>query len=109
VEAWAVTNWLSANPFRVGAKDPATLTAAQINKELDRLDKESRKVVEELIDAGRGSETSHETMTMTDPLARQYQAVWERQADLHEEVRRRYGPDAPSRLPIKRGWWGPRR
>lgn len=95
---------------RISKKDPKTLTATQINKELDKLDAESSKVNDALINAGRGSETFNETMKMTDPLAREFQAIAYRQSDLRVEIHGRYGPGAPSRLPTdKRGWYGPRK
>ena len=90
-------------------KDPATMTASQINKELDALGKASSKITDEMIAAGRGRERPSETREMTDPLSLKALTIWDRQMTLHSEIERRYGPRAPSRLPIKRGWYGPRK
>jgi hypothetical protein len=75
------------------------MSASQINKALDRLDKQSSKVTDEFIDAGRGRERPSEIRQMTDPLARRYMAVADAQHELRAEIARRYGPGAPSRLP----------
>jgi hypothetical protein len=88
-------------------KDPATMTAAQINAELDRLDVERGKANDTLIEAGRGSETAEETGRKPDPLAMRWRVISDRQYALRAEISRRYGPGAPSRLPKGRGF-GPR-
>lgn len=80
-------------------KDPATMTAAQINHELDRLDVLRGKLNDEFISAGRGHETADETYRKTDSLALRWREASDRQAVLRTEVSRRYGPGAPSRLP----------
>ena len=77
----------------------ATWGAAAINKNLDRLERESSAITDALIAAGRGSERPSEMRGKTDPLTVLYfQNVSD--ADLlRDEVRRRYGPGAPRRLP----------
>lgn len=86
----------SPNPV---TKDPAVMPAAQLNRELDRLDALNGKLTDEFIQAGRGSERASETLAKDDPLARRYIAIWSRRKDLQHEIERRYGPGAPSRLP----------
>lgn len=87
-------------------RDPATLTAAQLNKELDKLDAESSKVNDALIEAGRGNETADETWEKEDSLSMRWRKIADRRMDLKNEISQRYGPGAPSRLP--KGF-GPRR
>lgn len=94
-------------PTKKAAKDPATMTASEINKELDRLDAESSAVTQELIDTGRGSELTSETLKKTDPLSLRAAANNERQSDLRREISARYGPNAPSRLPAGQKGFGP--
>lgn len=89
------------------AKDPATMTAGEVNRELDRLDKKRRAIGQEMIDAGRGHETYSETWKMTDPLALRWQEVAGRERDLRWEIDRRMGPGHHSRLPAGR-FFGPR-
>lgn len=73
--------------------------AAEINKRLDVLDKESSGIVDEFIAAGRGYERPSETIRKTDPLALRYIQNWQDKSMLRDEIARRYGPGAPSRLP----------
>lgn len=80
-------------------KDVRTLSASQINHELDSLHKKRSKINEEMIAAGRGHETWVETAKKTDPLALKHNAIADRMRDLRWEIERRYGPGAPSRLP----------
>lgn len=77
----------------------STMTASQINRELDALDKKMSKINDRFIEAGRGHERPSETMQKDDPLAREWQAVSARRHELRLEIQRRYGPGAPSRLP----------
>lgn len=81
------------------AKSPAVMTAGQINKELDALDKRRSKLLDEMIAAGRGTERWSETAVKTDELALRMIAVSDRTSALRYEITRRYGPGAPSRLP----------
>lgn len=76
-----------------------TLGAAEINKLLDALDKESSGITDEFIAAGRGSERPTEIIRMTDPLALRYIQNWKDADILRDEIARRYGPGAPRRLP----------
>jgi hypothetical protein len=85
--------------FRLDGVDTSLLTAGQINKALDKVDKASSKLVDEFIAAGRGRELPSETMTKSDPLARKYVQLWEERSQLRAEVEHRYGPGAPQRLP----------
>ncbi len=73
--------------------------AAVINKALDTLDKEQSKLNGALIEAGFGHVMLQEIMRMDHPVAQQYAVVSSQIALLHEEIERRYGPGAPSRLP----------
>lgn len=77
------------------------LTASQINKKLDALDKRGSKLNQQFIDAGRGDETADETYTKNDPLALQWREVHDEKYVLRAEIKRRYGPGAPSRLPLR--------
>lgn len=88
-------------------KDPRDMTAGEINRELDGLDKKRSKLNDEFIEAGRGSETVNETWKKDDPLALRYKELSNRHGDLQREIHARYGPGAPSRLPKGR-FFGPR-
>lgn len=87
--------------------DVERMTAGQINKALDRLEKESSKITDELIAAGRGNQRPSEMRNLTDPLSLRYWSVASQQQLLRDEVTARYGPGAPHRLPTGRGF-GPR-
>ncbi len=89
-------------------KPTAQMTAAEINRELDKLSEHSEKITDKMIAAGRGSERPSDYLKKTDPLSVQARDVSQRISDLQDEIGLRYGPRAPSRLPIKRGFWGPR-
>lgn len=102
-----LTERMRNKPFKVGlyASDalgggiPATMTAGQINKRLDQLDKESSKLTDEMIAAGRGYEKPSETFTKSDPLAERIKRNFNERTNLQREIEHRYGPGAPSRLP----------
>jgi hypothetical protein len=96
-------------PTQKAAKDPATMTASEINKELDRLDTESSAITDELIAVGRGSELTSETLKGSDPISLRARANFERRSDLRREISSRYGPNAPSRLPAGKKGFGPRK
>jgi hypothetical protein len=83
------------------------MTPGEINRELDKLSKRGSILNEKMIAAGRGYETSSETMSSknTDPLTVEYQLNAARSYDLRYEISRRWGPGAPARFPA--GW--PRR
>lgn len=78
---------------------PARMTAGAINRELDRLDAKSSAIIDALIAAGRGHEPASETMRKDDHLSLRYRANADRRFELRAEIARRYGPEAPSRLP----------
>lgn len=80
-------------------KDPAVMTAGEINRELDALDKRNDKNTEAFIAAGRGHERPSDYLGKEDPLSREAAAIWERRKNLRAEMERRYGPNPPSRLP----------
>ena len=100
-------NLLSVHTTKMAARARKRLTreqveamgAAAINKWMDVLDKESSGLMDEFIAAGRGRERLQEIVRMTDPLAVRYIQNWEDSSLLRDEIARRYGPGAPSRLP----------
>ncbi len=96
----------SANPRE--KKDTRDMTAGEINRELDSLDKKRSKLNDEFIAAGRGHETVNETWKKDDPLALRYKEISNRHGDLRNEISARMGPGAPSRLPKGR-FFGPRK
>lgn len=81
------------------AKPPECMTAGEINKALDRLDKIGSKLTDEFIAAGRGHELPSETFKKDDPLAKRYIENANARSRLRAEIAARYGPGAPSRLP----------
>ena len=83
---------------------PSGMTASTINKELDRLDKVNLKICDAMIQAGRGSEKYLETLEKRrdynpDNLTILFCEVHYRRGQLQNEIKRRMGPDAPSRFP----------
>lgn len=86
--------------------DSADMTPGQINKALDKLDVRSSKNTRAFIDAGRGYERPFDAdgeigyLSKSDPLSREALAIWEKQKSLRNEIARRYGPGAPSRMPL---------
>lgn len=100
-------NLLSVHTTKMAARVRKVLTrelvesmgAAEINKSLDALDKESSAITDEFIAAGRGSERPWDIVKMTDPLALRYIQNWKDADLLRDEITRRYGPGAPRRLP----------
>ena len=77
------------------------LTASVINTYLDRLDVASATLTDIFIDEGRGLELPSETFRMSDPLALLYQRTSNLRSMLRNEISRRYGPNAPRRLPTR--------
>lgn len=75
------------------------MSASQINKLLDRYEKESSEITDEFIQVGRGLEKPTETFKKDDLLARKYIANYNMRSRLRSEIERRYGPGAPARLP----------
>jgi len=91
-----------ARAFRVSPKDPATMTAGEINKELDKLDQISSGLTSQFIEMGRGDWKQSDIRAKAktgDELSAQHTAVSDRQRSLSIEIELRYGPGAPSRLP----------
>lgn len=88
-----------ADEMKLSTTDPAGMTAGQINRELDKLEKLRDAITSEFIATGRGHERPSETDTMSDPLALRDHALRSRFSALHGEIDRRYGPGAPYRLP----------
>lgn len=87
------------------------MSAGSINRELDRLEWLRDRLLNRAIEAGRGFETFSETRVKAeagDPLALELVTVSDRARDLRLEIEARYGPNPPRRLPIRRGWYGPR-
>ena len=84
-------------------KHPSEMTPGEINKRLDRHDKLGSALNHEMIAAGRGNERPSEYLhsSKTDPLSKKLQDHYKLHTALHNEIERRYGPGAPSRLPIK--------
>lgn len=82
-----------------------SMGAAEINKRMDALEDEHFKIVRELIDAGRGRETSMDVARKTDPLSMAFNQVYEDTMLLRREIELRAGPNV-KRLP--RGF-GPRK
>lgn len=86
---------------RENPADVRTMQAGAINRELDRLDLQNRRLTDAFIEAGRGDERPSETLRKdpaTDPLAAKYQTLSARRAELRHEVARRAGPGV-NRLP----------
>lgn len=95
---------------KISTKDPETMTAREINVELDKLSEQDSRIAQEMIAQGRGHELYKETRLKTDPLSVHRQTIYLRISRLRDEINARYGPDAPSRLPThQRGFFGPRK
>jgi hypothetical protein len=93
--------------FKISTKAPVAMTAAEINKELDKLDAQDSILGDLMIEGGRGHERPSEYHRMTDPLSMELRKNSDRRQDLRIEIEMRYGPNPPSRLPTGRGF-GPR-
>lgn len=78
--------------MRIATTDPATMTAASINKELDHLSEASSRNTQAMIDAGRGRERPTDWVGRNDPLTVEYRALLDRRWMLIAEVERRAGP-----------------
>lgn len=93
--------------FKISMKAPATMTAAEINKELNKLDGQDTTLGNLMIETGRGYERPSEYLKLTDPLSMELRKNSDRRQGLRIEISLRYGPNPPSRLPT--GWgFGPR-
>lgn len=93
--------------FKISTKGPAAMSAAEVNKELDKLDEQNSTLGSLMIEAGRGYERPSEYLKMTDPLALELRKNSDRRQALRIEINLRYGQSPPSRLPTGRGF-GPR-
>jgi hypothetical protein len=82
-------------------KDPAAMTAGEVNRELERLSAESSVNCRKFIEAGRGHETWETISRAADPLAVEEQRIHARRQALLVEVRRECGPDF---YEFPRGW-----
>lgn len=90
--------------MKISQRDPATMTAGQINRELDKLDAYASALNDKFIEAGREQEKIWESLKKDDPLSQQLKALTHRRWALRREIEIRYGPDAPWRLPTGRGF-----
>lgn len=75
------------------------MTASEINRAMDRIERESSALTDAMIEAGRGNERPSETVKKSDPLATRFVEIENDRALLRGEIERRYGPGAPRRLP----------
>ena len=98
--------------FKISSIDPTTMTAGQINKELDKLDAQDSQLGQLMlmlmIDSERGYERPSDYRDKTDALSVELRRLADRRMALHIERDLRYGPGAPPRLPLGRGF-GPRK
>lgn len=76
------------------------MTNGDINKGLDRLDGASSILTDVMIEEGRGHELPSQTFLRGDPLSVLYKQLFDIRTILRNEVSLRYGPGAPSRLPV---------
>lgn len=76
------------------------MTNGDVNKGLDRLDEARLALNDVMIEEGRGYELPSQTFLMSDPLSVLYKKLFDLHSILRNEVSRRYGPGAPSRLPV---------
>lgn len=80
-------------------KKPAVMSAAEINRELDRLDAQDSALGDEIIAAGLGHVLLLDLLKMEGELPTRARAIFDRRHDLRHEITARYGPNAPARLP----------
>jgi len=77
------------------AKDPAAMTAGEVNRELKKLDAEMDANCAAFIDAGRSHDTLAKVLDerrSVDPLSREAQRIQARRRLLLNEVERECGP-----------------
>lgn len=84
---------------KISSTDPATLTPARFNRELDQLEKLDSQNNQALIDAGYGSLKPTEIRALDDPLGARYGEIQDRKHDMAQEMRNRMGPGTYARLP----------
>lgn len=89
----------------VSTKDPATMTAGQINKERAALREHASKFGDKMIEAGRGHETPRDYHPKTDELSELGKTIDKRFMALRVEMDLRYGPGLIGDLPKN---FGPR-
>ena len=96
--------------FRVSKKDAKKMTAAQINNELDSLEKVSFELTDLMIELGRGWEKFSETYKKRgeDWLSTIYCDVVDRLGTLRNEIEMRFGSRV-HRLPKGERGFGPRK
>lgn len=82
--------------------DVEKMTPSKINGILDHLDALGSILCNVFIAEGRGNELPSETFRLSDPLAILYQRLSDTSGLLRTEISRRYGPNAPSRLPLRK-------
>ncbi len=80
-------------------KSPAQMSAAEINRELDKLVAQDSVLGDEIIAAGLGGVPLFDLLEMDGPLAERQRSLVKRRRALDDEIEARYGPGAPSRLP----------
>ncbi len=99
----------SGHPFHGNQyTDVSTMSAREINNELDKIDKAHSELTDDLINQGHGHIPIQQLMEKDIPAAKQYKELFNRREHLRNEIAKRYGPSAPSRLPThKRGMFGP--
>lgn len=83
---------------KISSINPKELTAAKINKELDKLDSILSDFTDEFIKLGRGNERHSDICKKNDKLSKDYIMVCDRRSKLRMEVESRYGGYI-SRLP----------
>ena len=84
---------MTRQKYKISKKDPAIMSAAQINKELDGLDETSSILTSLMIELGRGYELFSETRQKygEDWLSTTYCDVSDRFSSLLNEIERRFG------------------
>lgn len=82
-------------------KDTRAMTASEINRELDKIDKADSQLTDAFIAAGRGHERPSEILKMSDPLALKMRQLFDRRYALKSEIVARTGTDY-HRMPTRR-------
>lgn len=75
------------------------MTAGEINRLLDRLDKDYYQLMDEFIAQGRGDERPSEWLGKDDALSQRAKHCAGEYHLVRVEMERRYGPNPPARLP----------
>ena len=83
---------------RVTYDEVAAWPASKINAMVDRFDRLSSRNADAFIAAGRGHERPSDYMDKDDALSREARSIFSARSVLRQEIERRYGPGAPSRL-----------